>query len=227
MATKKTKKREKIVFVDGFKIRNTLDLEFDMFHKKSIDISPKYGYTPKYYIPADETWIDYRYKKEKDFLLASNKFFFKDHYDIPYLEARALAKKELCKSGIIPVFVQRQEKRGSLQILYVNGFVVRNYIDPEFSFGGHEFVYDYVPKNEVWLDNLMDPHELKYVLAHELRERDLMSQGEIYDSAHEVACAFERKQRRDDGIGFYPGDVNYPWSKWPTKKIIKQYYVAR
>lgn len=225
MSNNEPKIQEEIVFVDGFKIRSTLDLEFDMFHKRSVNISPKYGYTPKYYIPEDQIWIDVRYKDETDFLIKTNKFFYEEHYDMPYLEARELAKKELCKTDSVPNFVQKESTEGNLKICYVDGSIIRGHFDPEFSFGGHNFVYDYIKEDEIWLDNLVDQNELKYILIHELKERELMSKGEIYDSAHDIASSLEKKHRRDDGVGFYPGDANYPWSRWPNEKIIEQYII--
>jgi len=60
------KNKKKIIFFDGFKIRNTLDVNFGIIHQYSSKINE---YTPKFYIPKREIWFDYIFKKELDLLL--------------------------------------------------------------------------------------------------------------------------------------------------------------
>ena len=39
-----------------------------------------------------------------------------------------------------------------IKVYIVNGRLVRDYLFIDFTEGGHDFVYDFVPKNELWLD---------------------------------------------------------------------------
>jgi hypothetical protein len=78
----------------------------------------------------------------------------------------------------------------------VNGRLVRSGFDVEFTEGGHDRVYDYVPAGEVWIDNDLSPAERPYVLLHELHERTLMIQGATYESAHADADVVELAARK-------------------------------
>lgn len=91
--------------------------------------------------------------------------------------------------------------------------MVRQYIDPEFVFGGHEFVYSYIPHNEIWLDGLQNPREIPYTLLHEMIELKQMKAGMTYDQAHDIATAFDKAHRRADGVGCYPADTGYDVKK--------------
>ena len=135
--------------------------------------------------------------------------------------------KKFCSSGPAPDFVRREEALDDVTVKYVDGSIVRRYLDPEFIFGGHDYVYSYIPKNEIWLDALMDEKEIPYILLHEQVERALMAtEGKNYDIAHERATAADKEQRIKDGCGAYPGGANYPWGSWSNEEIIKQYVIS-
>ena len=213
----------KIVFVDGFKIRNTLDDDFGNYQESGYKISSFYL---KPYIPEGEFWVDHIFKDEVDFLIKLKDFEAPQAKN--YSEEREIMKKTFCLPGPIPNFVQKKESaENGLNIVYVDGKIVRQYLDPEFIFGGHEFVYSYVPKNEIWIDAKTDPAEIKYIIIHEAKERELMSAGMPYDPAHDIATATDKAARRADGIGAYPGDENYLWYGLTNEEIIKQYVVSR
>ncbi len=44
--------------------------------------------------------------------------------------------------------------------------------DIDFTAGGHDYVYEFVPENEVWIDDDIAEAERGYVLVHELHERN-------------------------------------------------------
>lgn len=215
------KKARKIRFVDGFLIRNTLDDDFGIFHTHSNAIS---SFSPKFYIPKGEVWIDARYKDEKDFLLEMDVFLTANE-KLPYAKLRTLAKKYFRPQGTMPKYIQHTKRRGRLTIRLVDGSVIRRYLDPEFILGGHDLVYRYIPKNEIWLDAKMDSRETPYILHHEEVERELMAKGKSYDVAHEYATVADKEMRRRDGVGKYPGDARYPWSNLEDKHIIRKYFV--
>jgi hypothetical protein len=182
--------KKAVRYVDGLMMRNmTTDLDIILWKEKE-------GAASSAFVPRDEVWIDWRYKKEASFLIdvmraeSAPRFAGK-----PYAEVRAFMKETLCAKEPAPQFVVRSGKRGKLAIRYVRGDIIRKHFDPAFIFGGHDLVYDYVPKNEVWIDVLQDPREVRFTLAHELRERALMAKGMGYDDAHAKAIAIEAEPR--------------------------------
>ncbi len=211
---------QSVRLVDGFKIRQTLDPDFSTLHCHCTAIN-KY-FMPKYYIPEGEWWLDARLKDEKDF------FERAESIDRPKnvkagLEFRTYLRKKLLKKGSIPNFVVKKEWHLSHRLVLVDGRIIRQYVDPEFTQGGHEFVYPYVPKGEIWIERALHPKEIPFVLHHEIVERKLMRRGKNYDMAHEYATVAEKEMRRAHG-GFYPLDEQYPWNKFTDDQIRKKYY---
>jgi len=181
--------------VDGSYIRGHIDEEFTNF-----------GQHFRYqYIPINELWIDRE---------ASNneRQFFTDHLlvehrlmsqGIPYEKALPEAdreeRKERRRAGDIKRFThqgqdlptgkdvhvrlwKRLENR--VKVWIVNGRLVRSVFDIDFTAGGHDYVYEFVPENEVWIDDDIVEAERGFVLLHELHERNLMSKGKPYSSSH-------------------------------------------
>ncbi len=187
---------KKIKIVDGYKIRNTIDLDFSCVEDNVT--------CP--YIPKNEIWFDKLFIKEKKELMDT------------FIKKRALMKKydyekakEILRSGMDridqkKVHLKLLDKKGALKIFLVSGKLVRRYFDFNFVFGGHDLIYNYVPKNEIWLDDAILTKERKYVLIHELYERNLMKKGMHYNDAHDYACAREREERRHDGVAKYLKD---------------------
>jgi hypothetical protein len=181
----------KIKLVDGFKIRNTIDPNFGGHFTSD--------YAP--YIPPGEVWIEDCLKAEEDFLLHIVKMeqeFFAQKKS--FEELREYLKKEMQQKGPPPKFEFRREKKGDLEIVYVDGQIVRSYLDPYFVAGGHGLVYEYIPKNEVWIDARNYEQDQPFVVIHELFERDLVAKGRDYASAHDFAMAEEKHHRRLAGV---------------------------
>lgn len=88
-----------------------------------------------------------------------------------------------------------------LTVWLVDGDYVRDNISVDFIGGGHDLVYDYVPVNEIWIDNGTNKEEIKYYVIHEIYERGIMLDGMGYDEAHEEANEVEEAFRAN------PGDV--------------------
>lgn len=196
---------QKIIYVDGFAIRNTLDDDFGVLHIAMRGVNDAH---PKFYIPVGEVWLDYRYRDEQDFILETDAFTYPTATET-YEQRRALAKQKFCTPLVGDEHVIKSEEKDGLTIRYVDGAKVRKCLDPEFILGGHDLVYDYIPEKEIWLDNKMDPAELPYILLHEEVERRLMSEGKPYHIAHEYATVADKELRRQNGVGSYPGDPDY------------------
>ena len=88
-------------------------------------------------------------------------------------------------------------RRGKVRVYLVDGRWVREHKHIDFVHGGHDVVYpDFVPKNEVWIDDTLDKGELPYVMYHELFERRMMSRhGWDYNKAHDEASRLELEWR--------------------------------
>lgn len=79
-----------------------------------------------------------------------------------------------------------------VKVWLIYGKLVRDNLYKHFTQGGHHYVYKWVPKNEIWIDDNLNPKEYGYVLFHEAIERNLMKYNKMnYESAHGVAIAYE------------------------------------
>jgi len=94
--------------------------------------------------------------------------------------------KKVNIGGVIKKIHIRQIKKYSknIQVWIVNGELIRDLFCIDFTEGGHDKVYRFIPKNEIWIDNDILRAEFRYVLLHEMHERILMSKGLDYHSAH-------------------------------------------
>ena len=179
----------KLKIVDGYKIRNTIDTDFS-----GVGSHADYPY-----IPLDELWVDKFLKQEKSLFLALFKFE-RSMRGKPFRLIREKAKKTFASKKKTKILVKKTIRKNSLTIRYVDGSSVRSNLDPYFLLGGHDLVYSYIPKKEIWIDIHADPKDEKYTLIHELDERERMSKGMSYGNAHDFALAVERMARRKDSV---------------------------
>jgi len=180
----------RIKIVDGFKIRNTFDDEFG--------ILADYINTP--YMKPGEIWLDRAFLAEKKKILAEYNENRKLVKKFGYEKAKKMMRFKVAKNfKIETVKIALLKKQGNLKIYLVKGRKIRDNLDPNFYFGGHYLVYNYVPRNEVWIDDSVTPKERKYILVHELFELNLMKKGKSYNNAHDYANAAEKEARRKDG----------------------------
>ncbi len=197
--------RISIWVVDGSYVRAHLDKEFTNFGQPFVFEC----------IPKDEFWLDKEANEDEQ-------HFFIDHLllehrlmerGVPYDEAleradklevaereRAGDVKKLAREGDLPdakkVHVRLwKELESGVGVWIVDGRLVRSVFDIDFTEGGHDYVYEFVPENEVWIDNDLDEAERPYVLLHELHERNLMAKGWTYSKAHEDASKVEYNYR--------------------------------
>ncbi len=193
---KMPKIKEKIIFVDGFSIRN-INPDLDIINWRR-----RRDKEPINMIPKGQLWIDIRFADEKAFLLnlyKAEKAYKAKHgpnYSVKNLRQELI--RNLTWDGIPPsqsVYTVRTQRKGKLLIRFVNGGIIRQWIDPWFLLGGHDKVYGYISDGEVWIDEKQDPREVKYTLIHEIRERWLMCRGYSYNEAHEMSTEYEKSLR--------------------------------
>jgi hypothetical protein len=200
---KKVGQRGKIVIwiVDGTFVRAHLDEEFTNYGQH-------YGFKC---VPKDEFWLDKEAQEDEqsffiDHLLVEHRLMEKG---VPYdkaLEAadkkemserkKAGDMKKLTSGSNLPdpakVHVRLWKKlENGISVWIVDGRLVRSVFDVDFTEGGHDCVYEFVPQNEVWIDNDLEEVERPYVLLHELHERNLMAKGWTYSKAHDDSSRIE------------------------------------
>jgi hypothetical protein len=196
----------KIWIVDGSYIRKQTDEEFTNFGQH-------YRYP---YIPEDELWLDQAAGEDE-------KHFFIDHlliehrlmkdgktYGDALYEADREERKERRRAGDMKKLTDNNLKLPNLQgvhkelwkklengisVWIVNGRLVRSVFDIDFTAGGHDKVYEFVPEKEVWIDDDIIEAERGYILLHELHERNRMVDGLTYNQAHEESSNMEYRCR--------------------------------
>ncbi len=195
-----------IWIVDGSYIRGHIDEEFTNF-----------GQHFRFpYIPLDELWIDQEAQHDE-------RQFFIDHLliehrlmkgGLPYaqaiVEADRQERKERRRAGdvrkatgggaVLPAGTTMHEKlwkrlENGITVWIVNGRLVRSTFDIDFTEGGHDKVYEFVPGDEVWIDDAIIEQERGYILLHELHERNRMLSGWPYSKAHAESSRIEYRCR--------------------------------
>ena len=188
--------------VDGSYIRGHIDEEFTNFGQH-------YRYR---YIPQNELWLDQEGNPDEqrffiDHLLVEHRLMAKG---MPYAkaldEADRVERGERRRSGDLRRMThdgrelpdghdvhERLWKRleNGLSVWIVNGRRVRSAFDIDFTAGGHDYVYEFVPNGEVWMDDDIEESERGYVLLHELHERNRMATGWPYSKAHAESSRLE------------------------------------
>jgi hypothetical protein len=192
--------------VDGAYIRTHIDEEFTNFGQH-------YRFS---YIPEKELWIDREAKNDE-------RQFFIDHLLIEHRlmgqglsYARALTRadmqerKERRRAGDVSQMTHKGRKlpegqevherlwkklENGISVWIVKGRLTRSVFDIDFTEGGHDYVYEFVPENEVWIDDDIEEVERPYVLLHELHERNRMAQGWPYSKAHTESSKLEYRSR--------------------------------
>jgi hypothetical protein len=196
----------KIWIVDGAYVRKNIDEEFSNFaHHFSI---------PE--VPVDEIWLDREaHPDEQRFFIAHavverRAMVEGKTYDAArqlacdaeyHLRERTGDLRRVAPSRSLPqadrVHVRlRKELLDGTAVWIVDGRLVRTVFDIEFTEGGHEYVYEFVPHGQVWIDDDVTDQEVGYVILHELHERNLMAKGMTYDDAHASASKLELHCRR-------------------------------
>ena len=192
--------------VDGVYIRGHMDEEFTNFGQH-------YRYN---YIPLNELWIDQATRSDEqsffiDHLLMEHRLMAKG---MPYEKALPLAdraeRKERRRAGDVSLLTHHGQKlpdgqevhqrlwkklENGLSVWIVTGRLVRSVFDIDFTAGGHDYVYEFVPENQVWIDDDIMEDERPYVLLHELHERNRMAKGWPYSKAHAESSRLEYRCR--------------------------------
>lgn len=192
----------KIWVVDGAYIRSQIDEEFT-----------NYGQHYRFsYIPIDELWLDREAAEDEqqffiDHLLVEHRLMAKGmSYEKALVGADRAERKERRRAGDIGRLTKHGQRlpeatlvhrhlwkklENGVSVWIVSGRLVRSVFDIDFTEGGHDYVYEFVPENEVWIDDDIEEEERAYVLIHELHERNCMVRGLSYNHAHTESSRLE------------------------------------
>lgn len=85
--------------------------------------------------------------------------------------------------------------QNGIRVWLVRGELVRDLYFVDYTEGGHDKVYRFVPEKEVWIDDDLSRIERRFVLLHEVHERRLMAAGWHYFKAHRSANELEYRCR--------------------------------
>lgn len=92
------------------------------------------------------------------------------------------------------------DPQGEVEVWLVDGNLVRSYYKTDYTEGGHGYVYPWVPRPEIWIEDGVDHREMPYIVSHEYLERRLMrDEGIDYDTAHDICSQLEFDLRKAKG----------------------------
>ena len=195
-------------YVNGYWIRKNIDADFNNFGQH---------YRFKF-IPKHEFWIDKENGESEtkyyiEHLLIENKLMEAGQsYDDAIDKADLIEKAERGKDKFITKIEKEHKDKilkrihkkllkrlsDEVKVWIVHGNLVRSLYYIDFTQGGHDHVYDFVPRGEVWVDDDVYKKEMPFVILHELHERRLMmadkkskSLKECYEKAHKKASEME------------------------------------
>jgi hypothetical protein len=108
--------------------------------------------------------------------------------------------KQVPREVYLERYITLPDPKGEVEVWLVDGNLVRSYYKTDYTEGGHGYVYPWVPKKEVWVEDGVDRRELPFIVCHEYIERRLMrDEGMEYDPAHEACSQFEFQLRKRAG----------------------------
>ena len=99
-----------------------------------------------------------------------------------------------------------------VKFYFVNSEYIRDNIDIDYVLGGNGYRYNYVPEEEIWLEEIPEPGDIAPTILHEFIESHKMAKGWYYDRAHDFASHYEKLFRKD-----------YKPTKDIFKDFIKEY----
>lgn len=169
------------------------------------------------YIPENEFWLDRETTgDESSYFIEHLKVELSlmkqgSSYDQAIVEAdrveKTLRRKDNDIQNVIDPVTKMVDPRkfrvrllkvldNGVKVWLVNGRWVRSVLNIDFTQGGHEYVYSWIPENDVWIDNDIDWTERGFVILHELNERMKMENGMNYSDAHADSSALELSCRK-------------------------------
>jgi len=83
------------------------------------------------------------------------------------------------------------------EVFLVDGNYVRNHADVDWVDGGSGYVYRFIPKNEIWVEQVVNSKDQEAILAHECVEFIFMKyMKKDYNTSHSIATSVENILRQ-------------------------------
>lgn len=203
----------KFYFVDDLEIRNS-SLENEEFTNYAL-----YEDFPNL-IPRNEVWISKNISRDEasiiiDEALENIKLRLRGFsrelaYNLALSHSASERQKrigmklnpeEMSLVPLIPIadkiYIRKLHSNLTTATIYlVNGNMVRSIYKHDFVIGGHGYVYQFIPLDEIWIEKDVPVEERILVLIHEAVERKLMKEQQMdYEQAHEIASKKEWQYR--------------------------------
>jgi hypothetical protein len=93
------------------------------------------------------------------------------------------------------IYISLYEIRDGISIWVVDGSLIRKDIYPDFGLSGNEYVYNFIPHGEIWIDAQISCEETEFSILRETIQRGLMSKGMNYDLSYQRALSKETEMR--------------------------------
>ena len=95
------------------------------------------------------------------------------------------------------IYVKKITTVGDYAVWLVDGALIRKDINENFVKRSANIKPSFVPKNEFWIDEDLDPKEYRYFIDRFIYEQGLMDSGKNYATANKKADEFEKEERRN------------------------------
>ena len=104
--------------------------------------------------------------------------------------------KDLPKKLYFKKYGAIRDTTETVNVFLVNGEIVRDLFKTDYVEGGHYYVYDWIPKEEIWIEKTVHNDEFPVIILHEFLERTLMKYKKFpYVRAHVAASKVEFEHR--------------------------------
>jgi hypothetical protein len=95
-------------------------------------------------------------------------------------------------------YIKKYSEVSGITVWIVDGFHIRQNMDINFSNFGQHYRFNYIPKEEFWLDRQANPGEEPYFIEHLLAENKMMAEGKDYNDALDEGDKAEQDMRDQD-----------------------------
>jgi hypothetical protein len=104
--------------------------------------------------------------------------------------------KNIPKKVYVKKYGVIKDKEENVNVFIINGEAVRDLYKTDYVEGGHAYVYDWIPFDEIWIEKIVKQDEIPVIILHEFLERTLMKYKKFpYVRAHIAASKVEFEHR--------------------------------
>ncbi len=117
---------------------------------------------------------------------------------IPFRDGKP--HREVPRDIYLEHYATLPDARGEVEVWLIDGNLARSHYKTDYTEGGHGYVYPWVPRQQIWIEDGVDRREVPFIVCHEYLERRLMRDaGLSYDKAHPACSRAEFDLRKREG----------------------------